>query len=413
MIVAPSIAKVTLKYSELAWHSGITSSPLSSALKPNSSAVANASSALPSWLRIAPLGRPVVPDVYISANRSSGLHVDVGRRRRGQRDQRLVVAPVRVRRAGAEQHVAAGLDRQFGADAVDQRAQFVLHDERARLAVADDVRRLGAGEAEVDRHRHQAGARQRDVDLEPLQRVVGQQRDAIALDEAQAQQRVGQRTGAFVPRDVAQRALRVARADLVRLHARVRGDRFGEGQQVAHGLSVGGPSTCVQRSEAKPGAGMRRRSNAAALRCAKGSLRCSISWPVAKLASLTSFVPLEQSRRVRAGGALTRAAMRSALLGAAYVAAGAHPPPALPAPPWHASSSTTSAAARRVVPGGGDLWGGEKRSSAVGARNARASTSDSRRLFERNDRRERSEFRGARPRCEHRSGVDAQHRPPQ
>ena len=29
--------------------------------------------ALPSWLRIAPLGRPVVPDVYISANRSSGL----------------------------------------------------------------------------------------------------------------------------------------------------------------------------------------------------------------------------------------------------------------------------------------------------------------------------------------------------
>ncbi len=72
-MVAPSVVKVTAKYSELAWHSGITSRPLSSRVRPNSSAVAQAISALPSWLRIAPLGRPVVPEVYISAKRSSGL----------------------------------------------------------------------------------------------------------------------------------------------------------------------------------------------------------------------------------------------------------------------------------------------------------------------------------------------------
>jgi hypothetical protein len=44
--------------------------------------------------------------------------------------------------------------------------------------------------------------------------------------------------------------------------------------------------------------------------------------------------------------------------------------------------------ARGAVPGVGELWGGEHRSGALGGREARASTSDSRRLFERNDRRE-------------------------
>ena len=45
---------------------------MSSRVKPISSAVTNEISALPAWLRIAPLGRPVVPEVYISAQVSSG-----------------------------------------------------------------------------------------------------------------------------------------------------------------------------------------------------------------------------------------------------------------------------------------------------------------------------------------------------
>src|SRR4249920_2021875 len=113
-------------------------------------------------------------------------------------------------------------------------------------------------------------------------------------------------------------------------------------------------------SEAKPWAGMRRRSNAAAL-------RCSVSWPVAKLASFAALTPLGQSRRVRARSALTRAATSPALLGAAYVAADAHPPAALPAPACP-STNHTIAAARWAVSGVGDLWGGEKRSAGVGAR---------------------------------------------
>ena len=141
---------------------------------------------------------------------------------------------------------------------------------------------------------------------------------------------------------------------------------------------------------------MRRRSNAAALRCAPGSLRYSVSRPVAKLAPLTAFAALGQSRRVRSRGArCARAAASLAFLGAAYVAADAYPPAALPAPSRHGSMHTSSIAARRAVPGGGDLCGGEHRSSALGARIARASTSDSRRLSERSERSERSEFRRA------------------
>ena len=182
----------------------------------------------------------------------------------------------------------------------------------------------------------------------------------------------------------------------------------------------------LQRSEAKPRAGMRLRSNAAALRCAKGPLRCSISWPAEKLASLPAVVALKQSRRVRRRCArCPRAAMSSALLGAAYVAAVAHPPPALPAPPCPLSSKTTSVAARWAVPGLGDLWSGEKASpdtnspvdglcpasgrsarpdaackasAGVGARSA-LRASDSPRLSERNERSECSEFRGATPAC--------------
>ena len=66
------------KYSELAWHIGITKSAVSSRVSPMSSAVTSEMSALPAWLRIAPFGLPVVPDVYISAHVSSGATATAG-----------------------------------------------------------------------------------------------------------------------------------------------------------------------------------------------------------------------------------------------------------------------------------------------------------------------------------------------
>ncbi len=61
------------KFSELAWHIGITRSAVSSRVSPMSSAVMSDNSAMVSWLRMAALGLPVVPEVYMSAHVSVGL----------------------------------------------------------------------------------------------------------------------------------------------------------------------------------------------------------------------------------------------------------------------------------------------------------------------------------------------------
>ena len=63
-------ANVNEKYSEFAWHIGITSSTVSSGVKPISSAVMSDITAVAPWLRIAALGFPVVPEVYNNAQTS-------------------------------------------------------------------------------------------------------------------------------------------------------------------------------------------------------------------------------------------------------------------------------------------------------------------------------------------------------
>src|SRR4051794_20611933 len=63
---------VARKNNELAWHIGMTSSAASFGPNARSSAVVSDNVALAAWLRMAPLGRPVVPEVYISAQGSSG-----------------------------------------------------------------------------------------------------------------------------------------------------------------------------------------------------------------------------------------------------------------------------------------------------------------------------------------------------
>ena len=96
---------------------------------------------------------------------------------------------------------------------------------------------------------------------------------------------------------------------------------------------------------------------------ARGPLRCSIAWPAEKLASLTAVVPLDNLDESDSTRALAHAATRPALLGAAYVAAGAHPPTALPARTVTCVVEHHERRCAVAVPGGGDLWGGEQRSS--------------------------------------------------
>ena len=88
---------------------------------------------------------------------------------------------------------------ELAADGLDLVDEFVLHHAGARPAVLHDVGDLRRREAEVDRHGHQPGSRQRHVHLHPFDAVVGQQRDTVALGQAQPEQPVGQPRRAFVP----------------------------------------------------------------------------------------------------------------------------------------------------------------------------------------------------------------------
>ena len=58
---------------------GMTSSAVSRRLSPISTSVTSDSMALPRWLRMAPFGLPVVPEVYISVQGSSALTSTSGR----------------------------------------------------------------------------------------------------------------------------------------------------------------------------------------------------------------------------------------------------------------------------------------------------------------------------------------------
>src|SRR4051812_29901857 len=69
---APQNANANETYSEFAWHIGITSRHVSDSVKPMSRSVTSEIIALPSCVRTAPFDLPVVPDVYISAQMSSG-----------------------------------------------------------------------------------------------------------------------------------------------------------------------------------------------------------------------------------------------------------------------------------------------------------------------------------------------------
>ena len=73
----------------------------------------------------------------------------------------------------------------------------------------------GAHQPEVDRHRDQPGLGGGGVDFHPFEAVVGEHRNAVALGETEAEQRVGETARACVPLRERHRALEIARADPV------------------------------------------------------------------------------------------------------------------------------------------------------------------------------------------------------
>ena len=114
-----------------------------------------------------------------------------------------------------------GRHGEVGADLLERADKLVLHDDGGRHRVVDHVADLLADQAEVDRHHHQTGFRRCDVDLRPFDRVIGEHRHTIALDEAKAQESIGEPAGPRVPLMKRHAALEVARPDFLCGHARV------------------------------------------------------------------------------------------------------------------------------------------------------------------------------------------------
>ncbi len=127
----------------------------------------------------------------------------------------------------------AGTGR-YGADGFDGLEQLVLHDERPRLAILDDVGNFGADQPEVDRHGDQAGYGGGGVDFQPLHAVVGEHADAVAFREPDADERVGEPAGPRVPEPEGHRPFEIAGADLVGKQARMQREHVTDMRQLTH-----------------------------------------------------------------------------------------------------------------------------------------------------------------------------------
>ena len=106
----------------------------------------------------------------------------------GARYQHFIVSPsggpcARIRLPQRDE-VCAG-NGQAAAQRIHQRQKLCARQHGAYLRVLDDVLDLGRTQAKVKRHHHQAGPRHGDIDLHPLNTVIGQHCHTVAFDQAQ------------------------------------------------------------------------------------------------------------------------------------------------------------------------------------------------------------------------------------
>ena len=162
------------------------------------------------------------------------------------REEILIVAIARGTGLGAEMDEAVGFDRQRGADFLDDAGELVLNDEGRRLRIVHDELDFLADQAKVDRQRNQAGLGSRRENLAPLNAVVGEDRDAVTLGEAKAEQGVGEPARTLVPLCDCHRAVEIACADTLRREPRVHRKHFSEIQQIFHVPLLGFKDTGLQ-----------------------------------------------------------------------------------------------------------------------------------------------------------------------
>ena len=132
-------------------------------------------------------------------------------------------------------------------------------------------------------------------------------------------------------------------------------------RQTARGplLPLNGYFACGGR-RGKAGSGQASALRWSGRRCAPTALRCSVSWPVAKLTALTSFAAFKQAATSQMTTRAAREATSPALLGAPEVRS------SLPARTFADTvfvlvETAPSVPERQAAPGGGDVCGDEER----------------------------------------------------
>ena len=130
-------------------------------------------------------------------------------------------------RSGVDDRIPLG-ERHDPLDLVGERAGIAVGDQHAGAGAADDPDQLGRGEADVQRHQHQAGRRRAEVQLDVAVAVGGEHRHPIAALEPEAGERAGDLLAALGQRGVVE--------DLVAAHdgPAVGGRRSRPDQRVGH-----------------------------------------------------------------------------------------------------------------------------------------------------------------------------------
>ena len=160
------------------------------------------------WQCIAPLGKPVVPEVYMRKARSSGSTASARAARAASSTARAAGehrAPRDGVRAGLvpEQHDVPELGQPRGRGRDPGRHQLAHHgqvvdgagalgqDQRDRVRLVDDVRDVLGAQPRVDRHEHRADLHHREGGLDPLGAIEEPERDLVAGADAEGDQPLG------------------------------------------------------------------------------------------------------------------------------------------------------------------------------------------------------------------------------
>ena len=149
-VVAPAaMSDVVVRSSAPTWYSGPHARPRSASENPNSTTCARFFQARFACVSMTPLGRPVVPDVYMSRWTSSASATTGGGATapRSQLGQRRPPAVVRLRDAGPYEGFLHARGRIVGQ--IDQRG---VADQGAGARVLEDVAHLRCRQPPVDRH---------------------------------------------------------------------------------------------------------------------------------------------------------------------------------------------------------------------------------------------------------------------